>query len=125
LRAFFAQAGASSDEPQVRNFETHGDQPVHTIDHVVIAVVREISLERIGRLARPAAAERVGNVGSSLGCMHSFMWAEMYPELMDGIVGLSCQPVEISGRNWIMRRFTPAPMRLLIVSRRKAWRGGP
>jgi homoserine O-acetyltransferase len=64
-------------------------------------------------------------VGSSLGCMHSFMWAEMYPELMDGIVGLSCQPVEISGRNWIMRRFTPAPMRLLIVSRRKAWRGGP
>ncbi len=43
-------------------------------------------------------------IGSSLGCMHSFMWAEMYPGLMDGIVGLSCQPVEISGRNWIMRR---------------------
>ena len=43
-------------------------------------------------------------IGSSLGCMHSFLWAESYPELMDGVVGLSCQPVEISGRNWIQRR---------------------
>src|SRR5437016_3562378 len=43
-------------------------------------------------------------IGSSLGCMHSFMWAEMYPELMDGIVGLSGQPVEISVRNRISRR---------------------
>ena len=50
-------------------------------------------------------------IGSSLGCMHSFMWAEMYPELMDGIVGLSCQPVEISGRNWIMRRAAAEAIR--------------
>jgi homoserine O-acetyltransferase/O-succinyltransferase len=42
-------------------------------------------------------------IGSSLGCMHSLMRAEIYPDLMDGIVGLS-QPVEISGRNWIMPR---------------------
>ena len=38
-------------------------------------------------------------IGSSLGCMQQFLWAEWYPDLMDGIVGLSCQPVEISGRN--------------------------
>jgi homoserine O-acetyltransferase len=50
-------------------------------------------------------------IGSSLGCMHSFMWAEMYPDLMDGIVGLSCQPVEISGRNWIMRRAAAEAIR--------------
>lgn len=50
-------------------------------------------------------------IGSSLGCMHSFMWAEMYPQLMDGIVGLSCQPVEISGRNWIMRRAAAEAIR--------------
>jgi homoserine O-acetyltransferase len=43
-------------------------------------------------------------IGSSLGCMHSFLWAEMYPNLMDGIIGLSCQAVEISGRNRISRR---------------------
>jgi homoserine O-acetyltransferase/O-succinyltransferase len=50
-------------------------------------------------------------IGSSLGCMHSFMWAEMYPGLMDGIAGLSCQPVEISGRNWIMRRAAAEAIR--------------
>jgi homoserine O-acetyltransferase len=43
-------------------------------------------------------------IGSSLGCMQQFMWAEMYPDLMDGTVGLSCQPVEISGRNYLARR---------------------
>jgi homoserine O-acetyltransferase len=50
-------------------------------------------------------------LGSSLGCMHSFLWAETYPELMDGIVGLSCQPVEISGRNWIQRRAAAEAIR--------------
>jgi len=50
-------------------------------------------------------------IGSSLGCMHSFMWAETYPDLMDGIVELSCQPVEISGRNWIMRRAAAEAIR--------------
>src|SRR5215471_12726394 len=50
-------------------------------------------------------------IGSSLGCMHSFIWAETYPDLMDGIVGLSCQPVEISGRNWIMRRAAAEAIR--------------
>jgi len=50
-------------------------------------------------------------IGSSLGCMHSFLWAETYPGLMDGIVGLSCQPVEISGRNRIMRRAAAEAIR--------------
>ena len=50
-------------------------------------------------------------IGSSLGCMHSFMWAEIYPDLTDGIVGLSCQPVEISGRNRIMRRTAAEAIR--------------
>ncbi|MBV8776041.1 MAG: alpha/beta fold hydrolase, partial [Alphaproteobacteria bacterium] len=43
-------------------------------------------------------------IGSSLGCMQQFLWAEWYPDLMDGTVGLSCQPVEISGRNYLLRR---------------------
>src|SRR6267378_3931484 len=50
-------------------------------------------------------------IGSSLGCMHSFMWAEMYSDMMDGIVGLSCQPVEISGRNRISRRAAAEAIR--------------
>ena len=28
-------------------------------------------------------------VGSSLGCMHTVLWGETYPGLMDGLVGLS------------------------------------
>src|SRR5580693_1756923 len=43
-------------------------------------------------------------IGSSMGGMHAWMWAEMYPDLMDGVVPISCQPIEISGRNWISRR---------------------
>jgi hypothetical protein len=31
------------------------------------------------------------------------MWAEMYPDLIMGSTG-SCQPVEISCLNWIIRR---------------------
>ncbi len=42
-------------------------------------------------------------IGSSLGCMQQFLWAERYPDLMDGTVGLSCQPIEISGRNYMLR----------------------
>ena len=43
-------------------------------------------------------------IGSSMGGMHAWMWAEMYLDLMDGVVPISCQPVEISGRNWLGRR---------------------
>jgi homoserine O-acetyltransferase len=50
-------------------------------------------------------------LGSSLGCMHTWMWGEMYAETMDGIVGLSCQPVEISGRNRILRKAAAEAIR--------------
>jgi homoserine O-acetyltransferase len=50
-------------------------------------------------------------LGSSLGCMHTWMWGETYPDMMDGLVALSCQPVEISGRNWIMRRAAAEAIR--------------
>src|SRR5438874_13445741 len=43
-------------------------------------------------------------IGSSMGGMHAWMWAEMYPDLMDGVVPISCHPVEIRGRNWLDRR---------------------
>jgi homoserine O-acetyltransferase/O-succinyltransferase len=43
-------------------------------------------------------------IGSSMGGMHAWMWAEAYPDLMDGVVPISCQPVQISGRNWLGRR---------------------
>ncbi|HKM72237.1 MAG TPA: hypothetical protein VJX94_19630, partial [Stellaceae bacterium] len=50
-------------------------------------------------------------IGSSMGGMHAWLWAEMYPGLMDGVVPLSCQPIEISGRNWISRRAAAEAIR--------------
>jgi homoserine acetyltransferase len=50
-------------------------------------------------------------IGSSMGGMHAWMWAEMYPDLMDGVIALSCQPAEISGRNWLGRRAAAEAIR--------------
>lgn len=44
-------------------------------------------------------------MGTSMGCMHSWMWAETYPEFMDAVMPLACQPVEIAGRNRMMRKM--------------------
>jgi len=44
-------------------------------------------------------------LGSSMGAMQTWMWGEMYPDLMDGLVPIASQPIGISGRNWINRRI--------------------
>ncbi len=43
-------------------------------------------------------------MGTSMGCMHSFLWGEMYPDEMDALMPLACLPVAISGRNRMWRR---------------------
>ena len=44
-------------------------------------------------------------LGTSMGCMHSFVWAETYPDFMDALMPLACQPVQIAGRNRIWRKM--------------------
>ncbi len=44
-------------------------------------------------------------MGTSMGCMHSWLWAETYPDFMDAVMPLACQPVEIAGRNRMMRKM--------------------
>ncbi len=44
-------------------------------------------------------------IGTSMGCMQSFMWAETYPDFMDAAMPLACLPVEIAGRNRMMRKM--------------------
>jgi homoserine O-acetyltransferase/O-succinyltransferase len=44
-------------------------------------------------------------MGTSMGCMHSFQWAEIYPDFMDAVMPLACLPVEIAGRNRMMRKM--------------------
>jgi homoserine O-acetyltransferase/O-succinyltransferase len=44
-------------------------------------------------------------MGTSMGCMHSWVWGETYPEFMDALMPLACLPVEIAGRNRVWRKM--------------------
>ena len=44
-------------------------------------------------------------MGTSMGCMHSWLWLERYPDFMDGAVPLACLPTQIAGRNRMWRRM--------------------
>src|SRR5208283_4276781 len=44
-------------------------------------------------------------LGTSMGCMQSFMWGEAYPDAMDALMPLACLPVQIAGRNRIWRKM--------------------
>jgi len=42
-------------------------------------------------------------IGTSMGCMHTFMWGEAFPDFMDALMPLACLPVQIAGRNRLWR----------------------
>jgi homoserine O-acetyltransferase len=42
-------------------------------------------------------------IGTSMGCMQSFVWGEMYPRFADALMPLACEPIEIAGRNRMWR----------------------
>ncbi len=42
-------------------------------------------------------------MGTSMGCMHSWVWGERYPDFADGLVPLACLPTQIAGRNRMIR----------------------
>jgi homoserine O-acetyltransferase len=42
-------------------------------------------------------------IGTSMGCMQSFVWGEMYPQFEDALMPLACEPIEIAGRNRMWR----------------------
>jgi homoserine O-acetyltransferase/O-succinyltransferase len=44
-------------------------------------------------------------LGTSMGCMHSFVWGEAYPDFMDALMPLACLPVQIAGRNRTFRKM--------------------
>jgi homoserine O-acetyltransferase len=43
--------------------------------------------------------------GTSMGGMHTWLWAEQHPDFMDAALPLASQPIEIAGRNRMMRRM--------------------
>jgi len=44
-------------------------------------------------------------MGTSMGGMHSWLWAEQHPDFMDAAMPLASLPIEIAGRNRMMRRM--------------------
>jgi homoserine O-acetyltransferase len=44
-------------------------------------------------------------MGTSMGCMHTWMWGERNPDFMDALMPLACLPIPISGRNRIWRKM--------------------
>jgi homoserine O-acetyltransferase len=44
-------------------------------------------------------------MGTSMGCMHSFMWGEMYPSFSSALMPLACEPIEIAGLNRMWRQM--------------------
>jgi homoserine O-acetyltransferase/O-succinyltransferase len=58
-------------------------------------------------------------LGNSMGGMHAWLWGVKYPDFMDALVPMACQPSEMSARNWMMRR-----MLIDAVRKDPDWKGG-
>lgn len=58
-------------------------------------------------------------MGTSMGCMQSFMWGETWPDFMDALMPLACLPVQIAGRNRMWRK-----MAMDAIRNDPAWAGG-
>ncbi|MEJ1967677.1 MAG: alpha/beta fold hydrolase [Rhizomicrobium sp.] len=58
-------------------------------------------------------------MGTSMGCMHAFVWGESHPDFMDALMPLACLPVQIAGRNRLWRK-----MSIDAIRSDPAWAGG-
>ena len=58
-------------------------------------------------------------MGTSMGCMHTFMWGENWPTMMDALMPLACNTVQIAGRNRVWR-----DMVVYAITHDPAWQGG-
>jgi len=58
-------------------------------------------------------------MGTSMGAMHCWVWGEMYPDFADGLVPLASAPVQIAGRNRVMRK-----MIMDSITNDPAWKNG-
>ena len=57
--------------------------------------------------------------GTSMGCMHTFLWGETYPDFMDALMPMACLPVQIAGRNREWRK-----MLMDAIRNDSDWKGG-
>ena len=58
-------------------------------------------------------------MGTSMGCMHTWVWGTTFPDFMDAMMPLACLPIQISGRNRIWRK-----MLMDAIRTDPDWKGG-
>ena len=58
-------------------------------------------------------------LGTSMGCMQSFVWGETYPTFSDALAPFACLPVELAGRNRAWRY-----MAMQVIRDDPAWKNG-
>ncbi len=58
-------------------------------------------------------------LGTSMGCMQSWVWGETYPQFMDALAPFACYPVELAGRNRMTRYIA-----IESVKDDPAWKNG-
>jgi homoserine O-acetyltransferase len=58
-------------------------------------------------------------LGTSMGCMQSFVWGETFPTFVDALAPFACQPVELAGRNRMWRY-----MAIQDIKNDPAWKNG-
>ena len=58
-------------------------------------------------------------MGTSMGCMHGFVWAETHPDFARAMMPLACLPVEIAGHNRMWRKLAVEG-----IKADPAWNGG-
>ncbi len=58
-------------------------------------------------------------LGTSMGCMHAFMWGEAHPGFAKRLAPFACQPVAIAGRNRMWRK-----MLMDAIRADPMWNGG-
>jgi homoserine O-acetyltransferase len=58
-------------------------------------------------------------IGTSMGGMQAWMWAERFPDFVDAVLPIACQPMAISGRNLLLRRILTEAIR-----NDPGWNGG-
>jgi len=58
-------------------------------------------------------------LGTSMGAMHCWVWGEMFPDFVDGLVPLASAPTQIAGRNRVMRK-----MIMDSITQDPDWKGG-
>ena len=75
-----------------RNFPINGYNDIVEAEHTVITEGLGVNHLRLVS-------------GLSMGGMHTWLWGEKYPDLMDALLPIASQPVRIVGRNFLWRRL--------------------